>query len=97
MCKLNKSLKITNELIEEFTNSAAKRVQLKSISLWYTPISDRTIQETLCNPVYEKLEKLKLAGCNNLKDSALTFMMEHGDFLKNLMFVDFSDSLIGSF
>ena len=49
MCKLNKRLKITDELIEEFRNSEAKRVQLKNISLGYTPISDRTIQETLCN------------------------------------------------
>lgn len=95
VCKLKKSYKITDEFIEQFTNSAAKSTQLKSISLGYTPISDRTVQETLCNTIYEKLEKLKLAGCNNIRDSAVIFMMEHGDFLKNLMFVDFSDSLIG--
>ena len=54
MCKLNKRLKITDELIEEFRNSEAKRVQLKNISLGYTPISDSdiTIQETLCLEIF---------------------------------------------
>jgi hypothetical protein len=92
--KLKKCEKVTDEFLEQFTTSAVKTLEIKRLSLGYTKISDKSLQETLINPLYNGLETLKIPGCANIKDNGLIGLILSGT-MRNLIVIDVSDTMIG--